>query len=80
MRALLLTIAAMVVIGVALPVAVGALLWYLPVPRTWWYLAIMIVNFVIPPAIGVVVMRRVRRLKREIEVERLSRPVVDQQV
>jgi len=79
MRALLLTIAAMVVIGVALPIGVGALLWYLPVPRTWWSLAIMIVNFMIPPATGVVCMRRVRRLKREIHVERLSRPVIDQQ-
>jgi hypothetical protein len=48
-------------------------LWYLPVPRRWWSLAILLVTFLVPCAAGFVGGGRLRRLLQEIEDERLSR-------
>jgi len=44
----------MLAAGFALPVGVATLLWYLPVPRRWWFLAILVANFLMPAATGIV--------------------------
>ncbi len=69
MRGLMVTTVAVVVVGFAVPVCVVTLLWYLPVPRSWWSLAILVASLLIPFAAGIVGAHRMRRLRREIEAE-----------
>jgi hypothetical protein len=63
-RSRVLAVATLAVIGVALPVGTVALLWYLPVARTWWSLAIFVAALVLPIAVGLVGGRQLRRALR----------------
>jgi membrane protein YdbS with pleckstrin-like domain len=77
MRDLVVTILVMIVVGLALPFGVLIALWYLPVPRTWWSLAIFVVNLLIPTATGLVAVPRLRRLGRQVNAERSARQRAD---
>jgi hypothetical protein len=74
MRDFVATILVMVVAGLALPIGVLIALWYLPVPRTWWSLAIFVINYWIPVTASFVGVRRLRRLRKQLEAERTGRP------
>ncbi len=70
MRDLVVTILVVVAVGLALPIGVLIALWYLPVPRTWWSLAIFVINLLIPMATGLVAGHHLRRLRRQAVAER----------
>jgi hypothetical protein len=62
-------------VGLALSVALVTLMWYLPVPRRWWSLAIMLLGlFALPVLTGLVIVRGLRGLRREIGDGGVSRP------
>jgi membrane protein YdbS with pleckstrin-like domain len=67
----------LVVIGLALPVGGVFALWYWPVPRTWWSLALFVINLVIPLATGLVVAHRLRKLGWRIDARRSSQRPAD---
>jgi uncharacterized membrane protein len=77
MRRLVVTTVGMVVVGFALPVVVWTAWWYLSVPRTWWSLAILLISAWLPAATAFAGIRRARRLRREIEAERVSQRLAD---
>jgi hypothetical protein len=61
--------------GLALSIAFVTLMWYLPVPRSWWSLAIMLLGlFALPVLTGLVIGRGLRGLRRQIGDEGVSRP------
>jgi hypothetical protein len=52
------------VVGFVVPVGVWTLAWFLPVPRTWWTLAILAAVCLLPVVTGILGGRRLRRLIR----------------
>ena len=70
MRDVVVTILILVIVGLALPIGGVFALWYLPVPRTWWSLALFVINLLIPVATGLVVAHRLRKLGWRIDARR----------
>ena len=77
-RRLVVTVLAVFVLGVVVPVAGLALEWYLPLPRRWWSLLLFVATLCLPTVVLYLGLRRLRRLARESKAERTSQGIADQ--
>ena len=65
----------MAVVGLVLPFGTLIAFWYLPVPRTWWFLIIFVITYWIPGVTVYVGLRRLRRLKSQFKAERTAQRI-----